>query len=222
MHRTPLILGVSPNRLKFVLSVFSAFVTGYLVSGFFPAFYREENAVQLRENMCGETADISVEIAGAIANPGVYELKENSRIIDLIKTAGDFTSDYDYNWVSKNLNLSQVLEDEQKIFIPSEFLGYGESVKGASVNVFSIPGATTTTASQSSASSSGSSTSAANEGKVNVNEATFDEIDALPGIGEIYAGKIIANRPYTGAEEFKQKSGLSNTVYEKIKDLITF
>ncbi len=215
-----LILGVSPNRLKFILFVFSAFAAGYLVSGLFTSFYREEYVGRQLENTCGEAAGINVEIVGAVANPGVYEMEEGSRVIDLIKTAGDFTSDYDYNWVSKNLNLSQILEDEQKIFIPSEFLGYSESVKGASVNVFSTPGGSV--AAQSSASFSSTSNSSGNEGKVNVNEATFDELDALPGIGEVYAGKIIANRPYTGAEEFKQKSGLSNSVYEKIKDLIVF
>ncbi|KKS59848.1 MAG: hypothetical protein UV25_C0017G0010 [candidate division WWE3 bacterium GW2011_GWB1_42_41] len=57
---------------------------------------------------------------------------------------------------------------------------------------------------------------------MNVNTVTFDELDALPGIGATYAGKIVANRPYSGVEEFKEKSGLTNSVYEKIKDLITY
>lgn len=211
---------MSPKGSKFVLFIFLSFIAGYLVSQCLSIFNAEEGIGQGAEKVCEEDEEISVEIAGAVANPGVYSLKKNSRIMDLIKMAGDFTSDYDYKWVSKNLNLSQVLKDEQKVFIPSEFLGYSELSKGAFVSIFSIPGDSGT--SQSSSSLSSLPTPSNDSGKVNINEATFEELDALPGIGEVYAGKIIANRPYTGVEEFKQKSGLSNSVYEKIKDLIAF
>lgn len=57
---------------------------------------------------------------------------------------------------------------------------------------------------------------------VNVNTATSIEIDALPGIGPAYAGRIIENRPYASIEEFKEKSGLSVNLATSLQDLICF
>ncbi len=57
---------------------------------------------------------------------------------------------------------------------------------------------------------------------VNMNTATSAELDALPGIGPAYAGRIIENRPYSSFEEFKEKSGLSAKLVDSLKDLISF
>ncbi|KKS02782.1 MAG: Exogenous DNA-binding protein [candidate division WWE3 bacterium GW2011_GWF2_41_45] len=210
-----------PNRVVIILSTVLAFVAGYLISQMYPVFYPEKTEDSPVENSCDEIIDISVEISGAVSNPGVYDLNDGSRIIDAIKTAGDFTPDYDYYWVSKNINLSQILKDEQKIFIPFEALGYSVNQGSCSQEIFSsLQPSSTTESSGSSATAAG--TTSQGTGKVNVNTVTFDELDALPGIGATYAGKIVANRPYSGVEEFKEKSGLTNSVYEKIKDLITY
>ncbi|KKS31019.1 hypothetical protein A2380_02305 [candidate division WWE3 bacterium RIFOXYB1_FULL_43_24] len=208
-----------PNRAAIILSVALAFVAGYFISQLYPVFYSDKSSVAPIETTCDGTVDISVEISGAVSNPGVYNLKEGSRIIDALKIAGDFTSDYDYYWVSKNINLSQILKDEQKIFIPFEALGYSVNPGSGYQEIFpSLQPSFVTESSGSSAAATGSQ----GAGTVNVNTATFDELDALPGIGATYAGKIVANRPYSGVEEFKEKSGLTNSVYEKIKDLITY
>jgi len=212
---------VSSNRVSIILAVGLAFITGYVVSQIYPVFYSDKPPDNGVENICVDAADIAVEITGAVSNPGVYDIKEGGRMIDAIKIAGDFTSDYDYYWVSKNINLSQILKDEQKIFIPFEALGYSVGQGNCSREIFaSLEPSQVGESSGSSSEVAGTTSSVA--GKVNVNTATFDELDALPGIGATYAGKIVANRPYSGVEEFKEKSGLTNSVYEKIKDLISF
>lgn len=209
------------NRILIILGVGSAFIAGYVVSQMYPVFYFDKPSDNAIENTCTDAGDIAVEITGAVSDPGVYDLKEGSRTIEAIKVAGDFTSDYDYYWVSKNINLSQILKDEQKIFIPFETLGYSVGQGNCPREIFA-PLQPSQIGESSGSSSEVAGTTSSVAGKVNVNTATFDELDALPGIGATYAGKIVANRPYSGVEEFKEKSGLTNSVYEKIKDLISF
>ena len=72
-----------------------------------------ENIVQ--NEIVEEKAKIVVHISGEVANPGVISLDEGSRLIDAINSSGGLTSKAD---ISK-VNLAYVLEDAQKIYIPS-------------------------------------------------------------------------------------------------------
>jgi competence protein ComEA len=137
---------------------------------------------------------IMVDIEGAVKKPGLHELALGTRIDDAIKAAGGLTKRADKNWLAKNLNLAAKLADGQKIYIPK----IGES------------------------SSSRTSGQVASEitGKINVNTASESELDTLPGIGPVRAGKIIANRPYAKIEEVFSKGAVGEKTFEKIKDQI--
>ena len=75
------------------------------------------------------TANIFVDLRGAVQNQGVYELPANSRINDLLIRAGGLAADADRGWLDQNINLAQKLSDGIKIFIPNN--GYTPGVKSA-------------------------------------------------------------------------------------------
>ena len=67
-----------------------------------------------------------------------------------------------------------------------------------------------------------SDTKAAAKAKiVDINTATETELKAVPGIGDTYAAKIVAGRPYANKAQLKSRKIVPDTVYEKVKDLIT-
>jgi len=150
-------------------------------------------------------ATIFVDIQGAVEKPGVYELPANSRINDLLIRAGGLSAEADREWVSKNINLAQKLQDGVKIYIPSQ----------KEVRQFGGP-ALSTTAGGEVAGISGTIA-----GKININTASQAQLESLWGIGEKRAADIIANRPYQSIEELVTKAKIPKSVVEKIKEKIT-
>ena len=55
---------------------------------------------------------------------------------------------------------------------------------------------------------------------LDINSASADELDALPGIGKAYSAKIVAGRPYKGKDELVQKKIVPQKTYDGIKDRI--
>jgi len=62
-----------------------------------------------------------------------------------------------------------------------------------------------------------SKSSAASSEKLDINAATKEQLEALPGIGEKYSQKIIDGRPYRAKNELVSKKIIPRSVYEKIK-----
>ena len=146
---------------------------------------------------------IVVHVSGAVNKEGIVELEENSRIADAIEKSGGLKDDANMNEV----NLAYKLEDGMKIYIPSN---KDQEVQERG-NISSVVESNATNKKANS--------------KVNINTAPQEELDSLPGIGPSTALKIINYRKEHGKfskiEELKNVSGIGDSKFNQLKDLIT-
>jgi competence protein ComEA len=173
-------------------------------------------ALSAEPTEAGETVvkNIKIDLSGAVNKPGVYEVPGSSRVGDLLALGGGFTNETSAEWVSKNLNLSKILTDSAKIYIPFEW----EVASDFKYELVSL----INTAVLESTSDSVDTTTQASSDSINVNTASLSELDTLPGIGATYAQKIIDNRSYSDFAEFKANSKIPQSTADNIKELISF
>lgn len=142
---------------------------------------------------------VLIHVAGAVIEPGVYELRPGARVRDAIVAAGGPTESADWNAV----NLAAVVADATRIYVPS----IGEVVP-AQVVVGSAPGL-----------------ASAPMGPVDVNRATPDELDALPGVGPATATAIVTERerngPFVDVDDLDRVPGIGPAKIDALRDLVT-
>jgi competence protein ComEA len=148
-------------------------------------------------------AAIMVDVRGAVAKPGVYSLPAGSRVQDALAQAGDVLP----NAETRSFNLARKVNDGEQIYVPT----VGEATVAPPVT----PG-------------KGVQSNAATKtpiGKINLNTATLEELDLLPGIGPAIAQRIIDYREQNGAfkqiEDLKKVRGIGDAMFGQIKDLVT-
>ena len=158
---------------------------------------------------------IKIDVAGAVVNPGVYELLKDVRVEEALSAAGGLAEGADREWVSKNLNLATKLYDGNKLYIPK--VGESEKVSGV-VSEVETPVGQSEPASDTPLAGGGCS-------RVNINTASVATLDeCLSGIGPAYAQRIIEYREAHGGfksiGEIQEISGIGPKTFEKIKDQI--
>lgn len=135
----------------------------------------EEQNSQNKENVEKEQEEIIVvHIAGEVKKPGIVKIKEGARIADVIEEAGGLTQKANIT----NINLAYIIEDGQKITIPSK----DENEEKENI---------TTESGERINEEQGTSSS---KQAININKATKEELQTLQGIGESTAEKIITYR----------------------------
>ncbi len=151
------------------------------------------------------SAPIAVHVIGAVPRPGLYEFPEGARVQDAIDAAGGMLAVANPD----ALNLAALLADGQQLDIP-----YKDGSQPANDNsTFDLPSSATDVPS-----------SDVNQDLININTASLEELDSLPGIGPTTAQKILdyrnENGPFSAIEDIMNVSGIGPDTFEDIQDMI--
>lgn len=173
---------------------------------------------------------IWVDVKGEVKKPGVYKLKDNSRVIDAINVSGGLTK----KAYTKYINLSRILKDENVIIVNStseiKKVSSGNNITEVKINndsknSASISESELITNDNVKSEEDNTVNSLENNQKVNINTATKEELMKLSNIGESKAEKIIdyrtANGNFNSIEDIKKVSGIGDKLYDSIKENIT-
>ena len=140
---------------------------------------------------------IYVHVCGAVNNPGVYKFKTPVRVYEAIEQAGGITNE----GLDKVVNQAREILDGEQIYIPTldekELYDSGNGDRSTSLN----------------------------DGRININTASKEELMTLPGVGESKANGIVeyrsSNGKFKALEELMNVEGIKDGVFNKIKDKIT-
>ncbi|WRP05338.1 helix-hairpin-helix domain-containing protein [Rossellomorea aquimaris] len=139
---------------------------------------------------------VFVDVKGEVVKPGLYEVRQGDRLKFVIDRAGGFTPEAD----KKVINLAIKVSDEMMIYVPK--VGEIETPRLAPSMPLTDSG----------------------KGRININTATQQEFETLPGIGPAKASTFIHYReehgPFATIEEIQNISGVGEKTFEKLKEYI--
>jgi competence protein ComEA len=139
---------------------------------------------------------VVVHVVGAVEQPGLYRLGEGSRVDDAIRRAGGATGKAELELV----NLAAPVADGQQVVVPA---------RGAAAAASPVAAAPA---------------GAAHGGRISLNGATLEQLDALPGIGPVTAQKILEYREKKGAfrsvDELDAVPGIGPARLEQLKEVL--
>jgi competence protein ComEA len=142
--------------------------------------------------------DLLVHVAGKVRNPGVVRLPEGSRVLDAVQAAGGAEAGVDLT----GLNLARFVGDGEQVLV-----GIPAPADGAPTGAGGQPA------------------DASTGGLVNLNTATLDQLDTLPGIGPTLAERILQWRQqhgqFSSVDELQEVSGIGPMKFEQLVDLAT-
>ena len=141
-----------------------------------------------------------IDVAGKVLHPGIYKLKQGTRVADAIKAAGKQLKGVSLT----DINLAEVLTDGQQIIVGAPPV--------------------TSTASKSRSKKSGVSKGKITKGTININSATVAQFEQLPGVGAVMAARILAYRTAHGAfamiDDLTKVSGMGKSKFANLKSFV--
>jgi competence protein ComEA len=165
-------------------------------TGLGPSFGLAESSA---DPALGGGPELVVEVGGAVTRPGVYRLPPGSRVGDAIVAAGGFGAGVDAAAADRQLNLAAMLRDGDEVRVPTR--GEAAATGGG-----------------------GGEGDGGGGGLIDVNSASAEQLDTLPGIGPATAAKIIAAREeqrFASVDDLRARKVVGEATLEKIRDLVT-
>ncbi|WP_311370255.1 helix-hairpin-helix domain-containing protein [Anaerococcus hydrogenalis] len=152
---------------------------------------------ETREKIENNNTTMKVHISGEINKPGVYDIKDNYRLEDLVNDAGGLTNNADIN----KINLAMKLENQMHIIIPNKNNQENNQTQDQLVTP----------------------TNTNENKKININSADKNSLMTLPNIGDKRAEAIIEYRQrnkFNKIDDIKNVSGIGDKYFEAMKDMI--
>jgi competence protein ComEA len=147
----------------------------------------------------GDGAEAVVYVSGGVARPGLYKVPLGNRVTDAVDAAGGLAEGAD----TAKLNMAQFVKDGMHVYVPVRSAPAHRAVSPAAAVPPDKP----------------------NADKININTADAGQLQQLPGIGPVLAGRIIEYRkakgPFRDRAELKLVPGIGDAKYNELKDRIT-
>ena len=154
---------------------------------------------------------IAVYVTGEVVNPGVYTVSARERLTNVVELAGGATENADLD----RINLAAYVSDAAHYRIPA----IGQTSDG----VANTAGGDTSVSDGTGAANDGTGPACAVP--VNINTATAECLETLPGIGSVKAQSIVAHReqagPFVTTDGITAVSGIGDGIYGRVADMIT-
>lgn len=178
---------------------FLVFVALHIVGGSSSDTSLASERTQSTTGSPSASTEVVVDVGGAVNKPGVYRLAPNARVQDAVRAAGGLTADADVTV----LNQAAVIHDGDRVYV----IKVGETPPAAG------------------AGGTSGAVGAESGGQVNLNSATTEALDALPGIGPATAKAIVSYRdshgPFHSVDDLDNVDGIGPSKLEKLRPLVT-
>jgi len=165
-----------------------------------------------------EPSYIIIHIVGAVNSPGVFRLREGSRVYDAVNLAGGASDEADL----VRINLAAVMQDAMQIIVPA----IGEDID--EVFIFAdLVGSPAGNATSGGTQAPGTQTGAQNhsDGLININTATSAELQTLSGVGPVLAQNIIDFREthgnFSSVDELIHVPRIGPATLERLRSSVT-
>jgi competence protein ComEA len=147
-------------------------------------------------------AELVVDVEGAVRRPGIQRLTAGSRVGDAIAAAGGYGARADVVAAARTINLAEALLDGAKVRVPA----LGE-----------VAAAGPATAAPAASGPAGAGT------LIDLNHANEGQLESLPGVGPVTAGKIIDARttaPFLTVDDLATRGVVGSSTLEKVRPLV--
>lgn len=209
------LVGVGRNR--YMVAVVSGGLVGFVLLLFFLLVRGQRDTIILQVQPASDPMTVHVYVGGEVGSPGLYSLSRGSRVADAVTLAGGLLPTSD----TAAIGMAAVLEDADQIIIPARRPTPQPAVQASpgepSPRPESEPRGTPLPPSRQAQVT-------VEQGPIDINTASIDELDRLPGVGPVIAGRIVeyrlTNGPFQALEELEEVQGISMRMVEEMRPLI--